>query len=284
MLNFIGQANQKYNFEDKFAALLSNATRSVSREIKDGFVSVPKGCYIQLEKKAAKYILENIRASYGDTAGLAARAASFAEDSGLELTLKNFLDYYHLDPRAIYKFSSFSRICARADAIEDFSEPLEDILTKALAKLAVSDSRRWISFLLDVLPRLDNLDFAALPDAEKRMMQIYHGGFLSPQKRKLVTLIVRAASKDVKARFWADIDAGGFRMFDNLQKLISSVLPMRMSGELVEKFHEHGLMRSNEYLSELAADLKSGRYLLFKDAIEKILSYGVTIEQETFLN
>ena len=66
MLDFIGQANRKYNFEDKFAALLSNATRSVSREIKDGFVSVPKGYYIQLEKKAAKYILENIRASYGN--------------------------------------------------------------------------------------------------------------------------------------------------------------------------------------------------------------------------
>ena len=84
------------------------------------------------------------------------------------------MDYYHLDPRAIYKFSSFSRICARADAIEDFSEPLEDILTKAFAKLAVIDSRRWISFLLDVLPRLDNLDFAALPDAEKRMMQMFY--------------------------------------------------------------------------------------------------------------
>ena len=155
-------------------ALLSNTTRSVSREIKDGFVSVPKGCYIQLEKKAAKYILENIRASYGNTAGLVARAASFAEDSGLELTLKSFLDYYHLDPRAIYKFSSFSRICARADVIEDFLEPLEDILTKAFAKLAVIDSRRWISFLLDVLPRLDNLDFAALPDAEKQMMQMFY--------------------------------------------------------------------------------------------------------------
>ena len=129
---------------------------------------------IQLEKKAAKYILENIRASYGNTAGLVARAASFTEDSGLELTLKNFLDYYHLDPRAIYKFSSFSRICARADAIEDFSEPLEDVLTKAFAKLAIVDSRRWISFLLDILPRLDNLDFAALPDAEKRMMQMFY--------------------------------------------------------------------------------------------------------------
>ena len=173
-LDFIGQANRKYNFEDKFAALLSHATRSVTREIKDGFVSVPKGCYIQLEKKAAKYILENIRASYGNTAGLVSRVASFVADSGLELTLANFLDYYHLDPRAIYKFSSFSRICARADVIEDFTEPLEDTLTKAFARLAVIDSQRWISFLLDILPRLDNVDFAALTDVEKRMLQMFY--------------------------------------------------------------------------------------------------------------
>ena len=174
VLDFIGQANRKYNFEDKFAALLSNTTRSVTREIKDGFVAVPKGCYIQLEKKAAKYILDNIRASYGNTAGLVARIASFAEDTGLELTLENFLDYYHLDPRAIYKFSSFSRLCARADVIEDFVEPLEDTLTKAFARLAVIDSRRWISFLLDVMPRLDDVDFAAMSEVEKRMLQMFY--------------------------------------------------------------------------------------------------------------
>ena len=174
VLDFIGQANKKYNFEDKFAALLSNTTRSVTREIKDGFVSVPKGCYIQLEKKAAKYILDNIRASYGNTAGLVSRVATFAEDSGMELTLSNFLDYYHLDPRAIYKFSSFSRICARADVIEDFEESLEETMTKAFARLAVIDSRRWISFLLDILPRLDDVDFAALPDVEKRMLQMFY--------------------------------------------------------------------------------------------------------------
>ena len=174
VLDFIGQANKKYNFEDKFAALLSNTTRSVTREIKDGFVSVPKGCYIQLEKKAAKYILDNIRASYGNTAGLVSRVATFAEDSGMELTLANFLDYYHLDPRAIYKFSSFSRICARADVIEDFEEPLEEAMTKAFARLAVIDSRRWISFLLDILPRLDDVDFEALPDVEKRMLQMFY--------------------------------------------------------------------------------------------------------------
>lgn len=174
VLDFIGQANRKYNFEDKFAALLSHTTRSVTREIKDGFVSVPKGCYIQLEKKAAKYILDNIRASYGNTAGLVSRVASFAEDSGLELTLANFLDYYHLDPRAIYKLSSFSRICARADVMDDFTEPLEETLTKAFARFAVIDSRRWISFLLDILPRLDDVDFSSLTDVEKRMMQMFY--------------------------------------------------------------------------------------------------------------
>ena len=174
VLDFIGQANKRYRFEDKFAALLSNTSRSVTREIKDGFVSAPKGCYIQLEKKAARYILENIRASYGNTAGLVSRVASFTEDSGLELTLANFLDHYHLDPRTIYKFYSFSRLCARADVIEDFSEPLEDLLTKAFARLAVIDSRRWIRFLLDLLPRLDDVDFAALSERERRMLQMFY--------------------------------------------------------------------------------------------------------------
>jgi hypothetical protein len=174
VLDFIGQANRKYNFEDKFAALLSNTTRSVTREIKDGFVSAPKGCYIQLEKKAAKYILDNIRASYGNTAGLVTRVASFEEDTGMKLSLANFLDYYHLDPRSLYKFATFSRLCARADVIDDFTEPLEETMTKALARLAVIDSQRWISFLLDLLPQLDDVDFDKLSDYEKRMLQMFY--------------------------------------------------------------------------------------------------------------
>ena len=174
VLDFIGQANKKYNFEDKFAALLSNTTRSVTREIKDGFVSVPKGCYIQLEKKAAKYILENIRASYGNTAGLVTRVASFEEDTGLELTLANFLDYYHLDARAMYKYSSFSRLCARADVIDDFEETTEEVMTKAFSRFAAVDSRRWIKFLTKTLKDLDNVDFNNLSDVEKRMLQMFY--------------------------------------------------------------------------------------------------------------
>ena len=47
-------------------------------------------------------------------------------------------------------------------------------MAKAFARIAVIDSRRWISFLLDILPRLDDVDFAALSDVEKRMLQMFY--------------------------------------------------------------------------------------------------------------
>jgi hypothetical protein len=120
-------------------------------------------------------LLDNISASYDRTSGLVARAAAFTEDTGLPLTLGNFLDYYHLDPRAIYsKKICFSRLCVRAGAASDFAEPLEETMTKAFARFAVVDSRRWIRFLLDLLPRLDNTDFSKLSPIEQRMLQMFY--------------------------------------------------------------------------------------------------------------
>ena len=58
---------------------------------------------------------------------------------------------------------------------------------------------------------------------------------------------------------------------------------IRMSGTFVEQFHPHGLARSETYLSALRTDLENGKYVQFRNAIEKILEYGVTIEQEVFL-
>lgn len=122
--------------------------------------------------------------------------------------------------------------------------------------------------------------------SEKQLgeLVVYHGGFLSPQKRRLFTLLANGAGAATNIRFWADIDMGGFQMFRQLQDLIPSLVPMRMSGEFVDKFHDHGLVRSKEYLSTLKTDMENGEFPLFKDAIERILRFGVTIEQEAFLN
>ena len=174
VLDFIGQANRKYNFEEKFEALLENTTHSVQHELKNGFVSSPKGCYIQLEKKAARAILDNIKSSFSMKSGLISRISTFEEDSGLPLTLANFADYYRLDIRTIYAKNSFSQLCVAAGVKEDFDEPVETALTKAFGRLAAIDSRRWIRFLLGILPRLDDVDFGKLSPIEQRMLQMFY--------------------------------------------------------------------------------------------------------------
>jgi superfamily II DNA or RNA helicase len=166
VLDFIGQSNKKYNFEDKFRALLENTTKSVQREVKEGFVSLPKGCYIQLEKKAKEYILNNIRSAFGNKTGIIMRIASFVEDTGKELSLKNFLEHYHLDIDIIYSKNSFARLCVLAGVKDDFNEDLEKTMTKAMAKICAINSRKWIRFLLEALPNIENIK----PNAEEFRM------------------------------------------------------------------------------------------------------------------
>lgn len=174
VLDFIGQANKNYNFESKFAALLSNTSRGVLGEISNGFASVPRGCYIQLEKKAKEYILNNIRASFGATAGLISKLSDFEAVSGLSLTLSNFVEYNHIDVRTIYAHeNSFSRLSVRAGVKDNFLENGEGLITKALARICAIDSRRWLRFLLDTLPNIETKSDADFDDCHKRMLRMF---------------------------------------------------------------------------------------------------------------
>jgi hypothetical protein len=173
VLDFIGQANKRYRFEDKFSALLGASAKSVPSEIKHGFTSLPKGCYIQLERKAKQIIYDNIRSALNTRAGLLSRIASFAEDSEKELSLVTFLSHYHLDIRSVYSQGSFSRLCADAGVIPDFSEPDEELLTKALRRICAIDSQRWIEFMLRILQDVDSVREESLVPNEKRMLQMW---------------------------------------------------------------------------------------------------------------
>ena len=117
------------------------------------------------------------------------------------------------------------------------------------------------------------------PDA----LAMYHGGFLSPQKRKLVSKLAAAARENTPVFFWADIDLGGFQMFTHLQQLIPRLRPMRMSGEDVALHWQNGLRRSEDYLERLRQAQSENRYPMFDGAIQEILKRGVTVEQEVFL-
>ncbi len=174
VLDFIGQANRKYNFEDKFKALLVNTTRSIQRDLQEGFGSLPKGCFIQLEKKAAAYILSNIRSAFGRLTGLVTKLASFEEDTGEGPTLARFLEHYHLDARDFYSKTSYSRLAVLAGIREDFLEPDEEALHKALARLCAINSRRWIGFLLQSLPVIETIGESDFTAAEYQMLLMLH--------------------------------------------------------------------------------------------------------------
>ena len=129
-----------------------------------------------------------------------------------------------------------------------------------------------------------NYDEYLLSELTQGTLAVYHGGFLSPQKKKLFQKLGEAVHTKCDVFFWADIDLGGFQMFAQLQQLISSLKPLRMSGSDVDKYHATGLIRSASYLDDLKAALAHQEYPLFTEAIQEILKYGVTIEQEAFLS
>ena len=128
-----------------------------------------------------------------------------------------------------------------------------------------------------------NYDEFILSELRPDELAIYHGGFLSPQKRKFLGKIANSLKKQVQIVFWADIDLGGFQMFERLQAIFPSLCPMRMTEEDVVSYHANGMKRSERYLSEVQTALNNGKYPLFHAAMKKILEYGVTIEQEVFL-
>ncbi len=174
VLDFVGQANRYYNFHEKFTAILSKNTMGLVNEIRKGFPDVPKGCYIQLEKKAQEYILNNISRAVGSRSRLVSRISTFEEDSGLPLNLENFVRFYHMNLKDIYSRYSFARLKVDAGVEPDFQEPLESLITKAFSKLCYIDSRRWIEFLLKMLKSTYIPFFEDMSQEERRMYNMFH--------------------------------------------------------------------------------------------------------------
>lgn len=148
VLDFIGQYNKKYNFKDKFKALLANCQRSIIDEIKNGFVSVPSGCFIQLEEGVEKIVLENIRSAIGNKKGIIEDIINFEKDAGKPLSLSSFLDFYHLAPEEIYRYGSFSSLLLQAGKKEFNTSSL---LEKSMLRISQIDSPYWLHFLISCL-------------------------------------------------------------------------------------------------------------------------------------
>lgn len=84
------------------------------------------------------------------------------------MTLANFLEYYRLDISTIYGTKcSFARL-----SNVDFNEELEDVMTKAFARICAIDSRRWIEFLMKYLPNISKYSLDDFNECQIRMLQM----------------------------------------------------------------------------------------------------------------
>ncbi|NLT11363.1 MAG: hypothetical protein GXY06_03000 [Clostridiaceae bacterium] len=70
--------------------------------------------------------------------------ATVEDDTGIALSLENFLYHFHLDVRNVLSRGPFSQLCIAAAVREDYEEPLEEYVSKALPRLCAIDSRNWI--------------------------------------------------------------------------------------------------------------------------------------------
>ncbi|MCL6515308.1 MAG: hypothetical protein K6T67_00040 [Alicyclobacillus sp.] len=154
----------------KFAGLLARSTRDFEKQVREGFPDVPRGSFIQLERQAMGWVLDNIRATSRYPAAWLRRLRDFEDDVGVPLTLANFVRHEQLSLRAFYRRGrSFARLCAEAGVRAAFSDPDEPVHTKALVRLAGVDSRRWIDVVVTqevlAVPQYnrDGIDFVDEP-------------------------------------------------------------------------------------------------------------------------
>lgn len=183
----------------------------------------------------------------------------------------------------LYELSGDCAICLKKGELQlSAAEPYGLALPSTLVSEIVDIELKNIC-CITFIENKTNYDEYLLAEKQPEELAVYHGGFLSPQKKKLFEKLAAAAGETMQIRFWADIDLGGFCMFENLQTVFPQLEPMRMEGRFVEQYHKNGLKRPEQYLKKLKKERNVGRYTLFVDAIDKILQYGVTIEQETFL-
>ncbi|MDO4535569.1 MAG: DUF3427 domain-containing protein [Clostridium perfringens] len=188
VLDYVGQAHKNYNFEEKFRTLVGKTNHSVKNYIENGFLTLPKGCYVQLEKQAKEYILKNIKSSLNTKANLLNKLKTFKNDTNLELTLENFLIYNNLSLVDFYgksKDRSFSRMCVLAGEREDFYNENEDLITKKLCNLFFINSRRFIEFMVSLIKNHDNILAVDFSNEEKLMLNMVYYIFYNDAPKKI---------------------------------------------------------------------------------------------------
>ena len=150
VLDFVAQANNKYNYESRFRALMGPSNTTVRQQVSNGFTLLPRGCSINMELQAQQYILNNISECIFNLRRLRREVEQFEHETGQALTLKNFLENFSLDWRLIYKTpGSWTELRRQAGiSVKGYERTKEVVnLENGLARLYHTNSTDYLLFI-----------------------------------------------------------------------------------------------------------------------------------------
>lgn len=184
VLDFVGQAHQNYNFEEKFRALVGKTRHSIQQYVDEGFSNLPRGSFIELEKQAKEYVLRNLKSAKLNKNNLKNMLKNFESITERQLTLQNFLEYHNLSLYDFYGRSAnrtFHRLCVEANVAEDFVSRSEEVVTKRINKLFHLNSRKLLKFYLNFIKGTDQLE--NLEESRLMLNMLYYTFYLkTPEK------------------------------------------------------------------------------------------------------
>lgn len=200
VLDFVGRANKKYKFDSKYESIVGKGRKSLRKQVEEGFSNLPRGCYIELEKKAKEFILENLKQTNNDTKALRENIRTFEGDTGKELNLSNFLDEYNLSLYEFYRYDgsrSLYRLMKWEEMIEDLGDVDNQIYKRFIGLFHVNSVH-----LLDYWIRYIQGDKSIHSESERTMRNmLYYTFFRKNPEKEGFSSIDEGINAVLKERF-----------------------------------------------------------------------------------
>ncbi|WP_313567374.1 DUF3427 domain-containing protein [Acetoanaerobium noterae] len=182
VLDFIGQGRKEYNYQVKFQSMIGRLHHSIDKEINQDFPTLPKTCFIQLEKVARDIILDNISSSYCNKNKLKQMVNAFPLVCSLPFNLINFLEHYNLTPQVLYKASTLSELSSSYEASSSIFDNIK-VLKSSFMKVSKINDYGWLNFLDEFLASPDKI---LLEKDKRRLLMLYYTMFQNEPEQDIV--------------------------------------------------------------------------------------------------
>jgi len=171
VLDFVGQANQKYDFANRFRSLMLKPEKNLVKQIKEGFTLLPHGCSIVMEKKARQYILDNIQSAIYNSRRIIREINSYNQIP----TISQFLENNGQDIRILYQsnncWTSLKRTAGRISYSDD---AITKRLEKGMPNLLHYNTTSFLHFVEEFL---SGSDAYLKEDNQKQSLLLYYSLF-----------------------------------------------------------------------------------------------------------